>query len=1453
MANDNNGNTPTFDLDAALADAGIEMRPAGMPDWNPRPKPQPQGDAEGPGFFRTAIEQDWAHAAIGRIYEDSGFEFDAAYALEDVPQEDWKRLTNGIPEEFHETLGNARSRDHLDYLAQRLRESVEREATLAQYGAWGIAGRFATALTDPSAWLLALSTGGGSIASRGERLINAARASRRAGDFAKARSALAGAETASATGTIARTAITAGAENAVLESVLTAGDDTKDAWDVGYAGLAGLTIGGAAGKLLSGRELRQLHQAAIKERALMEVAELDARMADKRKEVLGRLEVPPEQARQELWVLDGEAAAFRARYERPVVGAYSPEYRRALESGGKADAKNPESSAYGADQFIGETWLNTVKQAKPEWAAGLSDRSLLALRADPEKSGEMAAFLDQASEAHLRSKGAEVNRHSMYAAHHFGPAKAVAFAKADGDTPMADILTAGQMKANPYLKGKTKAEAIANWDERAAKAGVQLQDGVRLADEAPAMRDRARGPDVDNIDEPAVGARLADIEAQLSAPKVRPLAAEVDAIGAREATDPITTTGPQSAPEVLTVADFDDAALRGNLEAERGRLVEALGLRSKVRAAAPTRAVLAELDEVDKVRAGATTAHSMLSRGAPVSYVDKETLSAARTVGVVEDVHETLAPKSAEMPRQSRMQFAGATKLIGGTFSGVLRGHANAKIRSTLGRLVGNSIGNEDGSAVAVGASEVQARLSESMAAKFYSSATPAYTEWADRNGHGLFARQTRKVRDEFMDEVGRTVRGEIADSDPAVAKLAAKASELFKEFLTEARAAGVKGFENVEENPNYLPRAFNFYRLGMIEDEVGTEGLGALIRGAIKAANDDMGEELVATLAGAYVKKLKGLRVGSDAHLLAGVRWDDVGFLRQFLTDAGHTADEVESVVGKFALLNESRARQQEGSLRYAKRRMNLDESFEMELPAVVNGVKQVKRVRVSDILENNVESLFQRYARSVSGHVGLAKVGIKSRADFDAMIREAENELAGDLDDLKRVKEFAEVAYKLVTGHPVAEVHALSRIGRTIRDWNFTTTMNQAGFAQIPDLASMLSKGYLRYTLSNLSYAVKAMRRKDGTLDDEFAREMEEWLGVGTDYHNNAVFASYDYAETDFDKGVSKIGHTARVLGRGTQALSGMAFITSMTQRLAAKAIVMRLTKEVTEGGALNARRVADLGLDREMAARISQQIKAHSTLLDNEAEGHTKIVNWHGWDDIEARDAMLNAVFREARRLVQEEDLGDTAKWMHGNLGKMLAQFRRFALVAYTKQTLHGIAHQDAETYTRAIVSMGLAALAYQARWELRLAQMEAGGTDQEKLEEMRAEHLSWDRLAAASWANSTYASLSPVAIDTLSTRVIGQSFFDTRTSGLEGDILTGNPTMRTVKGVQRAAQSVWEATARDDRQLTQSDARAVRALMPYQNLLGMDLAFSALTADLPEQDEDDDRESLDWVYN
>lgn len=197
--------------------------------------------------------------------------------------------------------------------------------------------------------------------------------------------------------------------------------------------------------------------------------------------------------------LVGKRGGRPAARPAPEAPSYQT-YRRTLESGGRATAKNPRSTALGPDQFIEGTWLRTVEQASPDWAKGLNRAELLELRTDPTKSAQMARVLDANNAAALRSQGVEVNNHTLYAAHHFGPHAAIRMAQAAPDTPMASILSKQQMAANRYLKGRTVADTLAHWDRRAGVPVQAVQAGQRSGfvpiDEAQPLATQPRTPRV---------------------------------------------------------------------------------------------------------------------------------------------------------------------------------------------------------------------------------------------------------------------------------------------------------------------------------------------------------------------------------------------------------------------------------------------------------------------------------------------------------------------------------------------------------------------------------------------------------------------------------------------------------------------------------------------------------------------------------------------------------------------------------------------------------------------------------------------------------------------------------------------------------------------------------------------------------------------------------------------
>lgn len=156
------------------------------------------------------------------------------------------------------------------------------------------------------------------------------------------------------------------------------------------------------------------------------------------------------------------------------------------ESGGRADARNPRSSALGSGQFINSTWLNTIKSARPDLAAGKSDAELLALRTDPTLSREMTqVYADQNASA-LRSGGYEPTPGNTYLAHFAGPGGARKILGSDPSTPITQVMTPAAIQANPFLRNMTAGD-VRSWADRKMGGGSAPSSAQPQAASAPAQ------------------------------------------------------------------------------------------------------------------------------------------------------------------------------------------------------------------------------------------------------------------------------------------------------------------------------------------------------------------------------------------------------------------------------------------------------------------------------------------------------------------------------------------------------------------------------------------------------------------------------------------------------------------------------------------------------------------------------------------------------------------------------------------------------------------------------------------------------------------------------------------------------------------------------------------------------------------------------------------------------
>lgn len=141
--------------------------------------------------------------------------------------------------------------------------------------------------------------------------------------------------------------------------------------------------------------------------------------------------------------------------------AYAARVRQRENPGGAPGATNPTSSATGNGQFTDGTWAATVAAAKPAWAQGMSDAQILAARADPQKAAQMSYALAQQNAPKLAAAGVPVNSLTLGLAHQFGPEGVTKVLGSPPDTPLAKVVSAQALAANPQFAHMTTGQASA--------------------------------------------------------------------------------------------------------------------------------------------------------------------------------------------------------------------------------------------------------------------------------------------------------------------------------------------------------------------------------------------------------------------------------------------------------------------------------------------------------------------------------------------------------------------------------------------------------------------------------------------------------------------------------------------------------------------------------------------------------------------------------------------------------------------------------------------------------------------------------------------------------------------------------------------------------------------------------------------------------------------------------
>ena len=133
-----------------------------------------------------------------------------------------------------------------------------------------------------------------------------------------------------------------------------------------------------------------------------------------------------------------------------------------VESRGKSNAQNKDSSAGGQGQFIDSTWLSMIKKYRPELARGKSDSQIIGMKYNGQLNREMTVAYTKENAAALNKAGINSTEGNLYLSHFSGVGTAIKALRANPNAHVSTVYGADAIKANPKVLGgnKTSGDVI---------------------------------------------------------------------------------------------------------------------------------------------------------------------------------------------------------------------------------------------------------------------------------------------------------------------------------------------------------------------------------------------------------------------------------------------------------------------------------------------------------------------------------------------------------------------------------------------------------------------------------------------------------------------------------------------------------------------------------------------------------------------------------------------------------------------------------------------------------------------------------------------------------------------------------------------------------------------------------------------------------------------------------
>lgn len=377
-----------------------------------------------------------------------------------------------------------------------------------------------------------------------------------------------------------------------------------------------------------------------------------------------------------------------------------------------------------------------------------------------------------------------------------------------------------------------------------------------------------------------------------------------------------------------------------------------------------------------------------------------------------------------------------------------------------------------------------------------------------------------------------------------------------------------------------------------------------------------------------------------------------------------------------------------------------NVDGDIPRDIVAATRGpLKErtfhIPDAEIEDFLEHNVEAVARRYARTMASDIEL------TQAFGKADLKEQIGEIRADYQKLRAALETAEKDGKpLMASQKAAQIKQLHAAEKNdIRDIEALRDMvrgaylgkeNASNFARVARVAGTIN--YLRtmggVTLSSLTDVARhvMVHGLAGVMQDGlvplmrnlkgFKMSVEEGriAGAVTDRILNTRMATW----ADITDPYSVSSPFERFMdntANGFSRLNGLVYWNDFQKSFASVITQNRVLRGAGDYAKLKDRErayLAFLGIDNSMAERIAKQFETHGTTED----GNIRVAHTDDWDDEIARRTYRAAINKDVDSTIVTKGVGDIPLFMNTPSGRLLMQFKGFALASHQRALMRGL---------------------------------------------------------------------------------------------------------------------------------------------------------------------------------